>query len=54
MTHIDGTPWQEGDLWTNNRGVTFRLERVTGLPVLVWVKVDYQLPELIALDLVAQ
>lgn len=42
--HADGTVWQEGDLWTNDRGVTFRLERYeTPIgPVLVWVKQHYK------------
>lgn len=39
--------WKEGDLWTNERGVTFRLERhaVPVGPVYIWVTQHYQIPQ---------
>lgn len=53
--NTDGTLWQEGDTWTNERGVTFRLERhaTPGGPVYIWAKQHYQIPEDQVLELAA-
>lgn len=45
----DPQNWKEGDTWTNERGVTFRLVPDQGSEVLVWMKQHYQIPQLVEL-----
>lgn len=47
----DPNKWREGDTWTNERGVTFRLQRDPSVAALVWVKQHFQLPSMVALEL---
>lgn len=49
----DPQDWREGDTWTNERGVTFRLEldQASGRAALVWVKQHYKLPQITQLNL---
>lgn len=47
----DPNQWREGDTWTNERGVTFRLQPDPSVGALVWVKQHFQLPQIVELGL---